>query len=220
MKFKNFIISSLVCLLFSHASWAGQNVVDDSRTLAQFKKPGVEAPFFGDAYGIVRVQLERMLTPEETSKGIPLGKKIAMEKPFLSCTGEETKISLLVTMYHEGEQVASKSSESVACGGKRTGVGSDKVVSLLNSAVKEMQGSSKYADSFLPGDQFLGKNTFSAGAYMDGSVITPLSEELRIKLGSKTLILITAVGNSAVQSSPWVILANEDMDSKYKLGGY
>jgi hypothetical protein len=33
--------------------------------------------------------------------------------------------------------------ETPACGGKRTGLSSDKVVSMLNSMVKEMQGSSK-----------------------------------------------------------------------------
>ena len=199
MKFKHIVVSSLICLLFSHVTWA------DEKT---------KAPFFGDVYLIARVQLERMLTPEETSKGIPLGKKIAIEKPFLSCTGSQTEISLLVTMYRDGEQIASMASENMECGGKRTEVGSDKVVSLLNSVVKEMQGSSKYADSFLPGDQFLGKNTFSASAYKDGSVIRPLSEELRIKLESKTWMLITAVGSSAVQSSPWVILANEDNHGK------
>lgn len=168
----------------------------------------------------VQVQLERMLSAEETSKGIPLGKKIEMEKPSLSCKGTQAKIYLLVTMYRGEEQLASMTGEKLACGGKRTGVSSDKVVSMLNSMVKEMQGGSKHADNFLPGDQFLGKNTYSAGAYKDGSILKPLSKELRIELASKTWLIITAVGSSAVKSNPWVILANEGMDSMKKFSGY
>ena len=168
----------------------------------------------------VHVQLERMLSAEEISKGIPLGKKIEMESPSLSCKGTQAKISLNVTMFRGEEQILSKTDGKLACGGKQTGVSSDQVVSMLNSMVKEMQGSSKHADSFLPGDQFLGKNTFSAAAYKDGSVIRPLSKELRVELATKTWILITAVGSSAVNSNTWVILANEGMESMKKFSGY
>jgi hypothetical protein len=123
-------------------------------------------------------------------------------------------------MFRGEEQILSKTGGKLACGGKQTGVSSDEVVSILNSTVKEMQGNSKYADNFLPGDQFLGKTTFSAKAYKDGSAVRPLSKELRIELGSKTWLLITAVGSSAVKSNSWVILAKEGMDSMKKFSGY
>ena len=161
----------------------------------------------------VQVRLERMLNAEET-RGIPLGKKIEMEGPSLSCKGTQAKINLTVTMYRGEELLSSMAGEQLACGGKRAGVSSGKVVGMLNSMVKKMQGSSKHADNFLPGDQFLGKNTFGAGAYKDGSIVGSLSKELRVELGSKTWLVITAVGSSAVKSNPWVIVANEGMETR------
>ena len=172
----------------------------------------------------VRIQLERMLTSEETSKrGIPLGKKIEIERPFLTCQDKQASISMFVALFHGDEQIMSKASGKLACGGKRTKVSSDEVVGILNSTIKEMQGNSKEGDSFLPGDQFLGKTAFNTEAYKEGSIVRPLSKELRIDLSSKTWYVITAVdssGSQKVKSNPWVILANETIDGAKILGGY
>jgi len=151
-----------------------------------------------------------MLSSAETADIRGIGQKIRLERPYLTCRGDEVDLALFIALFDSGRMLLSKTGGTVKCGGRQTSVSADVLLPIALALSREVQRSSEIGANFLPGDQYMPKREFTSSEYGSGAMRSPLSAELGVDLDAGPLYLVTMVAKSRqsdVTSTPWVVLA-------------
>ncbi len=157
----------------------------------------------------VRMHLTRILSPEETTGLRVVISKGEPERPYFECEGDETKVTFFVALFEGNRMVLSRTNGAFTCGGRTRTLSADAVFAAHRALPAAVQGESKAAAGFIPGDEFLSQTAFSTEDYRRGSVAVPLSRELRVDLSRRSWYLVTVVGTEngqRVLSTAWVVL--------------